>query len=133
MIKILKKNKKIVIAVLVVLLAYYLYTEHVAKKNTDNFEDGVSEFMYFSATWCGHCNEFKPVWQQLVAHVDETPEYNNRLRLSNYDSEADEAVFSTYNVKQFPTLILKKADGSTVEYKNNRDLSSLKLFLEDNV
>ena len=63
----------------------------------------------------------------------ETPEYNNRLRLSNYDSEADEAVFSTYNVKQFPTLILKKVDGSTVEYKNNRDLASLKLFLEDNV
>ena len=75
MIKILKRNKKIVITVLVLLLAYYLYTEHVAKKNTDNFEDGVTEFMYFSATWCGHCNEFKPVWQQLVAHVDETPEY----------------------------------------------------------
>ena len=33
------------------------------------------------------------------------------------DSDKDEAVFSTYNVKQFPTLILKKTDSLQLKLK----------------
>ena len=62
MLKLLKKNKKIVIVILVLLLCVYLYKEHINKKNVENFNNHVSELMFFSAEWCGHCQDFKPVW-----------------------------------------------------------------------
>lgn len=131
MMKLLKKNKKVVIAVLVLLLFVYLYKEHVSKK-VENFNNDVSELMFFSAEWCGHCQDFKPVWKNLVKEMEKEP-YKNKIILQNYDNEKDSEMFKKYNVTQFPTLILKKEDGTTVEFEDSRDLKTLTGFIDDNL
>ena len=131
MMKLLKKNKKVVIAVLVLLLFVYLYKEHVSKK-VENFNNDVSELMFFSAEWCGHCQDFKPVWKNLVKEMEKEP-YKNKIILQNYDNEKDGEMFKKYNVTQFPTLILKKEDGTTVEFEDSRDLKTLTGFIDDNL
>ena len=85
MIKILKKNKKIVMVVLVLLLCVYLYKEHSNKK-VEMFDDGVAELMFFSANWCGHCQDFQPVWSKLVTNMEKEP-YKNKIILKNYDND----------------------------------------------
>lgn len=131
MMKLLKKNKKIVIVVLVLLLCIYLYKEHYSKK-VEKFDNGVSELMFFSAEWCGHCKDFKPVWKNLVREMEKEP-YKNNIILQNYDNEEDSKMFKKYNVTQFPTLILKKEDGTTVEFEGNRDVKTLTSFIDDNL
>ena len=131
MMKLLKKNKKIVIVVLVLLLCIYLYKEHYSKK-VEKFDNGVSELMFFSAEWCGHCKDFKPVWKNLVREMEKEP-YKNNIILKNYDNEEDSKMFKKYNVTQFPTLILKKEDGTTVEFEGNRDVKTLTSFIDDNL
>ena len=131
MMKLLKKNKKVIIAVLVLLLFVYLYKEHVSKK-VENFNNDVSELMFFSAEWCGHCQDFKPVWKNLVKEMEKEP-YKNKIILQNYDNEKDSEMFKKYNVTQFPTLILKKEDGTTVEFEDSRDLKTLTGFIDDNL
>lgn len=131
MMKLLKKNKKVVIAVLVLILCVYLYKEHVSKK-VENFNNDVSELMFFSAEWCGHCQDFKPVWKNLVKEMEKEP-YKNKIILQNYDNEEDSEIFKKYNVTQFPTLILKKEDETTVEFEGSRDLKTLTGFIDDNL
>ena len=131
MMKLLKKNKKIVIVVLVLLICIYLYKEHYTKK-VEKFDNGVSELMFFSAEWCGHCKDFKPVWKNLVREMEKEP-YKNNIILQNYDNEEDSKMFKKYNVTQFPTLILKKENGTTVEFEGNRDVKTLTSFINDNL
>lgn len=131
MIKILKKNKKIVMVVLVLLLCVYLYNEHINKK-VEMFDDGVAELMFFSAEWCCHCKDFKPVWSKLVTKMEKEP-YKNKIILQNYDNDKDNEIFKKYNVKQFPTIILKKDDGTTTIFEGNRDLQTLTSFVDDNL
>ena len=131
MLKLLKKNKKVVIVVLALLLCIYLYKEHYSKK-VEKFDNGVSELMFFSAEWCGHCKDFKPVWKNLVREMEKEP-YKNNIILQNYDNEKDSKMFKKYNVTQFPTLILKKEDGTTVEFEGNRDVKTLTSFIDDNL
>lgn len=127
MLKLLKKNKLIVMGVLAVLLAYYLYVEHTNKK-VETFDEGVAELMFFSAEWCGHCKDFKPTWKKLVKDMDK-PKYNNKIILQNYDNEKDKEIFKKYNIKQFPTILLKFEDGTTKEFEGDRDVPSLKNFI----
>ena len=129
MMKILKKNKKVVMVILVLLLCFYLYNEHVSKNKLETFQDDVAELMFFSAEWCGHCKDFKPVWKKLVKEMDK-PKYNNKIILQNYDNDKDGPVFKKYNVKQFPTLLLKLDDGTTKEFNGDRDVKSLKSFID---
>ena len=89
----------------------------------------VAELMFFSAEWCGHCKDFKPVWKKLVKEMDK-PKYNNKIILQNYDNDKDGPVFKKYNVKQFPTLLLKLDDGTTKEFNGDRDVKSLKSFID---
>ena len=131
MMKLLRKNKKVVIAVLVLILFVYLYKEHVSKK-VENFDNGASELMFFSAEWCGHCQDFKPVWKNLVKEMEKEP-YKNNIILQNYDNEKDSEMFKKYNVTQFPTLILKKEDETTVEFEGSRDLETLTDFIDANL
>ena len=88
--------------------------------------------MFFSAEWCGHCQDFKPVWKNLVKEMEKEP-YKNKIILQNYDNEKDGEMFKKYNVTQFPTLILKKEDGTTVEFEDSRDLKTLTGFIDDNL
>jgi thiol-disulfide isomerase/thioredoxin len=128
MLKLLKKNKMKILGLLVVVLIVYLYREH-SSKNIETFEEGVAELMFFSAEWCGHCKDFKPTWKKLVKEMDK-PKYKNKIILQNYDSDKDTKIFKEYNVKQFPTLLLKFEDGTTKEYDGDRDVKSIKIFID---
>jgi thiol-disulfide isomerase/thioredoxin len=135
MLRVVKKNKELLI-IIFLLFSFYLYyknTRTVDKFENDNEEGGL-ELMYFSATWCGHCNDFKPIWNKLVKYVNNSSEYKNKIKLVNYDSDKDKKMFSTYNVKQFPTILLKKKNGTTTEFKGDRDnIDTLKLFINKHI
>lgn len=80
-------------------------------------------FMLFKADWCGHCNEFKSVWNELISDVKLKKKYN----FITIDS-TNKREIENYNIKGFPTLLLKK-DDKIIEFNGNRNRETILNFL----
>jgi len=57
--------------------------------------------LYFSAPWCGPCQQLTPIIDSLSKDIN--------IRKINVDYDAD--LSQRYNVKSVPTLILTDLDG----------------------
>lgn len=77
----------------------------------------------FKADWCGHCNQFKPIWDKM-----QQSELNKKINFVTYDADKDKQKIAKEAINGYPTLILKK-DGKSIEYEGSRDMESLKEFI----
>ena len=64
----------------------------------------MKEILYFSATWCGPCKNFKPVMEQV----------SRELPVRFIDVDANPDMVATYGVRNVPTLIVVK-DGQITQ------------------
>jgi len=60
---------------------------------------------YFTATWCGPCQRFKPIMQEVANE-------GHSVQLIDIDSQG--ALAQQYNVRSVPTVIIE-SDGSEVD------------------
>ncbi|MDX9842352.1 MAG: thioredoxin TrxC [Aquabacterium sp.] len=56
----------------------------------------------FWAPWCGPCKMFAPVFAQLAAS------YASRVRFAKVNTEVEQGIASTYQIRSIPTLALFK-------------------------
>ena len=59
---------------------------------------------YFTATWCGPCQRFKPIMQQVA---------NEGHSVQFIDIDSQEDLARQYNVRSVPTVIIEQ-NGSEV-------------------
>ncbi len=59
---------------------------------------------YFTATWCGPCQRFKPIMQEVVNE-------GHSVSFIDIDSQAD--IAKQYNVRSVPTVVIEQ-NGSEV-------------------
>lgn len=120
-------------------LPLYFKSQPVPAANTgavreivgDNFQAEVLDapahvLLEAYAPWCGHCQKFEPIYQQLaekLAHV-------SGLVLAKMDAASNE--HPAMQVRAFPTIRLFKRDAkdTPVEYEGKRELSELLEFLK---
>ncbi|XP_076437915.1 thioredoxin domain-containing protein 5-like [Babylonia areolata] len=98
----------------------------------DTFQSAIGEkkhFVMFFAPWCGHCKRLAPTWNELakVFNNDESS-----VTVAKVDCTMETALCSEHDVTGYPTLKFfhQKADDFQ-RYKGNRDLDSLKKFVEE--
>ena len=77
---------------------------------------------------CGHCIAMKPAWNKFVHNVKTN--YKGDINIFNVQSNALATIINPAlkSIKGYPTLIVLKKNGSSIEYNGNRSQSSLLAF-----
>jgi len=121
----LNKNKKLLLVVLVLCVAYYLYNEHLSKQTEKYTDDNKVNVMLFHADWCGHCKEFMPVWKEFKDHIIKDKDDYSNVKALDFESGKDPKVMKKYNVKGFPTIKIVDKHGNVNDYKGERSKDAL--------
>ncbi|KAF8189719.1 protein disulfide isomerase [Pholiota molesta] len=96
----------------------------------DTFDATVGKGLWFIehfSPYCGHCRDFKPTWDQLVAEAaEEIPDV--KLATVNCITYGD--LCDKNGIKSWPSLLMFE-DGKIVDkFKGPRDLDDLKTFMK---
>jgi len=95
----------------------------VTKKVQSGGEVFKPHLINFYASWCGACNQFKPVWNELEKHYK-----NNDMVVSAIECGDNQEIMGKYGIKHFPTVRLYMASGGNkniYEYTEKRELDSM--------
>lgn len=102
-------------------------------KFTENPESGLvgeqlggsnSKIMLFYADWCGHCQNFKPIWNSLMKKVN--------IEFEEYNADVHTEEIKKYGIEGFPTIILQSGD-DLHKFEEDRTVENLKTFINKNM
>ena len=100
--------------------------------SNDNINGGGSnklDLILFKAEWCGHCKNFKSIWNQLEADEDLNKKNNFILK----DADADKEEIRKLNIQGYPTLMLNNRNNELIEYEGEHTFDKIKAFLIVNI
>jgi len=89
-----------------------------------NMKTQFTGFVLFYTTWCGFCNQIKPMWKQLaskieVASVDCTENNKNMIKI--------------FDIKGFPSIQAFQNGSYVGEYDGDRTEEALLRFFDHNL
>jgi len=97
---------------------------------SEGFQSGDATFTLYYADWCPHCKTVKPVFADWSKSGSVT--VNGKSVTTNMVEESSMKDKSV-PVKGYPTFLLKKADGSYVEFDGDRSPSGWEQWLAKNL
>ena len=118
-------------------LAYRIYSnskkEMDARKFVENNEfnkkktNKKDNLLFFYANWCNHCQKSKPVWEN--AKKDSIfQQFNLNFVDVNGEDEINSELLETYNIKEYPTVVLEH-DNKKIIFDANLTNETLLKFL----
>jgi protein disulfide-isomerase-like protein len=104
--------------------------------NLESKLEGSKKLVLFYADWCGHCKNFKPVWDDVASGVNTDGE-EKLVKVNVGDSSSEnEEIMKKYNVDGFPTVVLvDNSSGNTNlnVYEGERTKEGLEEFVQSNL
>ena len=101
-------------------------SKFIENKEFENVEDVVdAEMYYFYTEWCPHCEEVKPVWDEI------REKYSNKyfnISFFSIDCDKDKDTADDFNVKEYPSYVLV-VKGKKYIYDAQLDRETFSLFL----
>ena len=82
----------------------------------------------FYVDWCGHCKNFKPVFQGELSDMVNREGVPCKLESINCDENKEAA--QKYNIQGFPTLIYEGPNNDIIEYQGDRSARSIVDFIK---
>ena len=132
MIKLIKKNIKLISVVLLICLCIYLYNDYNNKK--EGYEEcRHGKFMFFHIDGCGHCQTVKPTWDKLQKYVENDSHLKSKVRLYKHKDNSKEHEKNKKFIETnggYPTFLLEKCDGKKYIYDKDRTMSIFQTFLQ---
>ncbi|WOG97204.1 hypothetical protein DCAR_0416544 [Daucus carota subsp. sativus] len=117
----------------------FLKSEPIPEANTEpvkvvvgeTFEDMVSKseknvLIEFYAPWCGHCKKLAPILDEIALSLSKDPE----IVIAKIDASANDIPSETFDVKGYPTLYFKSANGVLTQYQGDRTKEDILLFIQ---
>jgi thiol-disulfide isomerase/thioredoxin len=87
--------------------------------------NNIKEIILFKADWCGHCNNFMPMWNKIQKNELEN------IKFTTYDADSNNDKIKEYKINGFPTLLMK-SNNKLYEYAGERTLDSINNFISSN-
>ena len=105
-------------------------------KSTERFSNAEPKYslIFLSMSGCGHCEDFKPVWKELMQKVKSDNTYNFTAEPTiDLNGEEGSAIAKTKNITYAPAILLKEnSSNKTIEYKGEREIDSIIEFAVSN-
>ena len=98
------------------------YLQLKALKNSQKGGDNKPTLNLFKSEHCGHCINFKPLWNELQN------ELKGKINFKTFDAQSDRKVMQTYGIQSFPTLILERGTDK-IEFNNHRSKENIIDFI----
>jgi thiol-disulfide isomerase/thioredoxin len=103
---------------------------HLANENFSSFVNQSTKpiFLKLWATWCGHCQEFAPVWEELANSSD----LSTKVHIADIECESSRASCKGFiGGANYPRLYwMDPMNGSAVPYTGSRTLDHFHLFIK---
>jgi thioredoxin-like negative regulator of GroEL len=96
--------------------------EHMGNQNK-----GVLKLFYVD--WCGHCKNFKPIFEGELSDAVKEQQLPCKLELVNCEERPEEA--KKYNIRGYPTVIFENEKNDVVEYQGERTANSIIKFIKN--
>ena len=122
-----------ILLVLVILLILLRFTRNRGYRydhSSEGFEGG-KEVVICKADWCGHCQNAKPEFDNLLAASPIALKDGSKVKVRVLDADADKAEVAKYNVKGFPSILVMDG-GNQTEYPGPRTKAGILDFLNGN-
>ncbi|TFK35040.1 protein disulfide isomerase [Crucibulum laeve] len=106
---------------------------HSTELTPENFKETTTTGLWFIehfSPYCGHCRRFAPTWEKLVEESEvETP----TVKLAQVNCAVHGDLCDENGIKGYPTLLMFE-DGKIVDqYKGNREMDDLKVFIKRHI
>jgi thiol-disulfide isomerase/thioredoxin len=88
-------------------------------------------FVFFGASWCGHCRNFKGTFE-IMAKKSASKSLEVNPTFVNYDANDNDAVTSYFNIRSYPTLIYIK-NGRFVRHSGPRGEEEIVKFFKTEI
>ncbi|KAJ4874298.1 Protein disulfide isomerase-like 1-2 [Raphanus sativus] len=92
------------------------------------FNSGKNVLIEFYAPWCGHCQKLAPILDEVALSFQNDPS----VIVAKLDATANDIPSDTFDVKGFPTIYFRSADGKVVLYDGSRTKEDFISFVEKN-
>ena len=83
----------------------------------------------FLATWCGHCNDFKPEWHKIKQHFKDKKSVNGHI-VTIDEKLINELPSDVKKPRGFPTMSLYKGTKHIEDYNGGRNFPEMVKFIE---
>ena len=95
----------------------------------NQYDVSVDQLIIVKASWCGHCKRAMPDFERLVSSSPITKSDGSSVTVRMLDDATDKAEISNLNVKGFPTILYRSADGSVSNYNGERTYDGITGFI----
>ena len=132
----LKKNEMMYLGsalLIIVLIAIGVMLYMNNKPNKEKFDAGRKVLYFFRAEWCGHCQRFKPVWDDFVHDAMTSSEFQNvEIVELDIDKEESKPLMKKHGVQGFPHVVLTEESKPDIVFHDARTKEALQQFLRNN-
>ena len=121
------------IALIIILAGLLFYAKKKCSKKEKFDSHAKQSLLFFKAGWCGHCNRFKPVWDEFVNECHQSGKYPSLdLREIDVDEESSKPLMEKHNVKGFPHVVLvDETNNVDTVFQKNRTKEDLLAFIQE--
>ena len=102
--------------------------ENFVKEGFNIEDNSNAKLKLFYADWCGHCRNFKPIFDEELKDLVKSLNIPVTLEAIDCDNNPDAA--NKYNVSGFPTLILE-VNNKRINYDGERIAENIKEFIKE--
>lgn len=124
----------IAIIIIIIIIGYYFYNSYEGLTNVPEKTNTPMEILLFKASWCPHCVNLQPTWEQIKNDYDGRIINNHKISFTTYDCSDNnpqvDAICKQYNVSGFPTIKALIAS-NVISLNENPTHDNLSSFIED--